>query len=88
MTGANAFAPEDNPAECSLPPGLPADVSAVLSSAPPLGKGLFSWIRPTAVQLLHGGRSPTEVAQLLHLIVRRYPQLAEAEIRSLKGGPF
>ena len=72
-----------------LPPGLPADVAAVLSSVPPFGKGLLSWIRPAAMQLLHGGRSPAEVAQLLHLAVRRYPQLTGAEIRSLKGGaPF
>ena len=67
-----------------FPPGLPGDVVAVLSSAPPLGKGLLSWIPPAAMQLLRGGRSPTEVAQLLHLVTRHYPQLTPAEIHSLK----
>jgi hypothetical protein len=75
-------------AELSFPADLPTDVAVILKGAPPFGKGLLSWIRPAAMQLLRGGRSATEVAHLLHLVTSRYPQLTPAEILSLRGGPF
>ena len=83
--------PKGTEADSSVPCSrltFPGDVAVILSSAPPFGKGLLSWIRPAGMQLLQGGRSATEVARLLHLVTSAYPQLTPAEIHSLKRGPL
>jgi Exodeoxyribonuclease X-like C-terminal len=70
---------------CPLPSDLPPHVAALLSTAPPFGQGLLQWIKPAAIALLPG-RDPREVAELLHLVTARYPELTGTEIRSLKSG--
>jgi hypothetical protein len=66
-----------------LPPGLPPEVTAILSTAPPFGQGLLQWIRPACLSLLRG-RHPAEVAGFLHLVLRHYPLTAK-ELLVLKN---